>query len=99
MTIYKYPFEQFAISLDFAADLGSGGGIASIAGVTAVNDLTKADSTEEVIAAEPSPGISGTAVTLTVMGGVAGETHTIAVQIVSAVGEQYQGEITLRVQE
>jgi hypothetical protein len=99
MTIYKYPFEQFVISIDFAADLGAGGAIASISGVTAVNDLTKADSTEEVIATEPAPAISGTAVTFTVAGGVAGETHTVSVQIVSTQEEQYQGEITLRIQE
>jgi hypothetical protein len=97
MTIYKAPFEEFAISLDFAADIGSGNSIASITDVTASSDLTRLDSTAEVIATNPAPAISGTAVTFTVTGGVAGETYTIAVQIVSSLGEKYQGEVTLRI--
>ena len=99
MTIYKYPFEQFAIEIDFSADIGSGNGIASITAVTASNDLTHQDSTAEVTAATPAAAILGTAVELTVMGGVAGEQHTITVQIVSSIGEKYQGEITLRIVE
>ncbi len=101
MTIYKSPFEQFALSLDFSSDLGAGNTIASITAVTAVNDLTGRDSTDEVIAAAPSPTIStsGTAVAFKVTGGVAGETHTISVQIVSSIGEKYQGDITLRITE
>ena len=97
MTVYKAPFEQFGISLDFAADIGSGNRIASIASVTAVNDLSGLDSTAEVIATSPAPMISGTAVAFTVQGGVVGETHTIAVQIVSSIGEKYQGDVTLRI--
>ena len=90
MTVYKYPFEQFAISIDFAGQLGNGGGIASVSGVTAVNDLSKANSTSEVIMAEPAPAISGTEVTFTITGGVPGETHTISTQIVSTAGARYQ---------
>jgi hypothetical protein len=97
MTIYKAPFEQFEVSLDFAADIGSGNSIASIVSVTATSNLTDLVSTAEVIAASPAPEISGTAAVFTVTGGAAGETHTIAVQIVSSIGEKYQGEITLRI--
>ena len=97
MTIYKAPFEQFAVSLDFASDIGAGNSIAGITGVTATRDLTRLDSTEEVIASNPAPAISGTGVVFTVMGGVVGERHTIAVQIVSSIGEQYQGDVTLEI--
>jgi hypothetical protein len=97
MTVYKAPFEQFAVSLDFSADIGAGNSIASITSVTARNNLSKLDSTAEVIASSPAPSISGTAVNFTVTGGVAGETHTIAVEIVSSIGEKYQGEVTLRI--
>jgi len=97
MTIYKAPFEQFAVSLDFAADIGTGNGITSITAVTATSGLTRLDSTEEVIASNPAPAISGTGVVFTVTGGVVGERHTIAVQIVSSIGEQYQGDITLEI--
>ena len=97
MTVYKTPFEQFAVSLDFAADIGAGNSIASITAVTATSDLTRLDSTAEVIASSPAPAISGTGVVFTVRGGVAGERHTIAVQIVSSIGEQYQGDITLEI--
>jgi hypothetical protein len=97
MTVYKAPFEQFAVSLDFAADLGAGNSIASIIAVTAVSDLSGLDSTPEVVASDPPPQISGTAVAFEVIGGVAGETHTISVQIVSSIGEKYQGDITLRI--
>jgi hypothetical protein len=99
MTIYKAPYEQFAVSIDFAADTGSGNSIASVNAVTATNNLTRADSTAEVIASPPAPQASGTAVVFEVMGGVVGETHTISVQIVSSTGEKYQGEITLRIVE
>ena len=99
MTIYKAPYEQFAVSLDFAGDIGAGNSIASITAVTAMSDLTRLDSTEEVIASSPAPAISGTGVVFTVMGGVAGERHTIAVQIVSSIGEQYQGDVTLEIVE
>jgi hypothetical protein len=99
MTVYKAPFEQFAVSLDFAADIGSGNSIASINAVTATNNLTKADSTAEVIAAIPAPEVSGTAVAFEVTGGVVGDIHTISVQIVSSIGEKYQGDITLRIVE
>jgi hypothetical protein len=97
MTIYKAPFEQFAISIDLAADIGTGNRIASITAVTATSDLTRLDSTEEVIASSPAPAISGTAVVFTVMGGVVGERHTISVQIVSSIGEKCQGDITLEI--
>jgi hypothetical protein len=101
MTVYKSPFEQFGISLDFTADVGTGNTVASISAVTAVNNLTQVDSTAEVIAATPAPVISttGTAVVFEVTGGVVGETHTISVQIVSSIAEKYQGDITLRVVE
>jgi hypothetical protein len=97
MTIYKAPYEQFAVSLDFAADIGPGNSIASITAVTATSDLTSLDSTEEVIASAPAPAISGTAVVFTVTGGVAGERHTVSVQIVSSIGERYQGDMTLEI--
>jgi hypothetical protein len=101
MTIYKCPFEQLAVSLDFTTDVGPGNTLASISAVTAVNNLTQMDSTAEVIAATPAPAISttGTAVVFEVTGGVVGETHTISVQIVSCLGEKYQGDLTLRVVE
>jgi hypothetical protein len=101
MTIYKTPFEQYTVSIDFSADVGAGNTVASIAAVTAVSNLTGLDSTAEVIASLPAPGISssGTAVIFGVTGGVVGETHTISVQIVSSLGEKYQGDITLRVVE
>ena len=99
MTIYKYPFEQFAVSLDFTADLGAGNTIASVSAVSAVSNLTGQGSTAEVIAATPAPAISssGTAVVFEVSGGVVGETHTISVQVVSSIGEKYQGDVTLRI--
>jgi hypothetical protein len=99
MTIYKAPFEQFGIALDFSADIGAGNSIASIAAVTATSELSKLDSTSEVIDASSPPGISGTAVNFKVRGGVPGETHTISVQIVSSIGEKYQGDVTLRIVE
>ena len=97
MTVYKAPYEQFAVSIDFAADIGSGNSLASISAVMAVNNLSQSNSTAEVIAAEPQPSISGTAVVFEVTGGVVGETHTISVQIVSSIGEKYQGDVTLRI--
>jgi hypothetical protein len=99
MTVYKCPFEQFAVSLDFSADVGSGNAIASITAVTATSNLTGLDSTAEVVASSPAPAISGTAVVFTVVGGVAGERHTVAVQIVSSIGEKYQGDMTLEIVE
>ena len=101
MTVYKSPYEQFGVSLDFSEDIGAGNTITSISAVTAVNNLTQANSTAEVIAAAPVPSISasGTAVAFEVTGGVVGETHLISVQIVSSVGEKYQGDVTLRVVE
>jgi hypothetical protein len=97
MTVYKAPYEQFAVSLDFAADIGTGSTIASITAVTATSNLTGLDSTAEVIAASPAPQVSGTAVIFEVTGGVVGETHTISVQITSSIGEKYQGDVTLRI--
>jgi hypothetical protein len=101
MTVYKNPYEQFSVSLDFSNDVGAGNTIASINAVTAISNLTGLDSTAEVVAATPAPSVSssGTAVAFDVTGGVAGETHTISVQVVSSIGEKYQGEITLRVVE
>jgi hypothetical protein len=99
MTVYKTPYEQFAVSLDFTADIGAGNSIASITAVTATSDLTRLDSTEEVIASSPVPAISGTAVIFTVTGGAVGERHTVSVQIVSSIGEKYQGDITLEIVE
>ena len=97
MTVYKSPFEQFAVSLDFSADIGAGNCVASITGVTATSNLTGLDSTARVIATSPAPQISGTAVVFEVMGGVVGETHTLSIQIVSSIGEKYQGDVTLRI--
>lgn len=99
MTVYKTPFEQFGIAIDFTTDLGTGNTIAGISAVTAVNNLTQADSTAEVIAATPPPTVSssGTAVVFEVSGGVVGETHAISVQVVSSIGEKYQGDVTLRI--
>jgi hypothetical protein len=99
MTIYKAPYEQFAISIDFAADIGAGNSIASITAVTATSNLSGLDSTAEVIAASPGLAIVGTAVSLRVLGGVVGERHTISVQIVSSIGEKYQGDLTLEIVE
>jgi len=101
MTIYKCPFEQFAVSIDFSADVGVGSTVASISAVTAASNLTGLDSTAEVIASSPAPAISssGTAVIFEVTGGVVGETHTVSVQVVTSLGEKYQGDITLRVVE
>jgi len=101
MTIYKSPYEQFGVSLDFSEDIGAGNTLTSINAVTAINTLTQANSTAEVIAASPAPAISssGTAVVFEVTGGVVGETHLISVQIVSSIGEKYQGDVTLRVVE
>ena len=101
MTIYKFPYEQFAVSLDFSADIGPGNTVTSINAVTAINNLTQANSTAEVIAASPAPSISssGTAVAFEVTGGVVGETHLISVQIVSSIGEKHQADVTLRVVE
>ena len=107
MTIYKAPYEQFAVSLDFAADLGAGNSIASITAVAATSSLSQLDSTQEVIASNPAPAVSGTAVTFVLAGsspngpsgGVVGERHTIAVQIVSSIGEKYQGDVTLEIVE
>lgn len=101
MTIYKYPFEQYGVELDFSQDIGAGNTIASISAVTAISNLTAQDSTAEVIAATPAPAISssGTAVDFEVCGGVVGETHTISVQIASSIGEKYQGDVTLRIVE
>ena len=100
MTVYKKPFEQFGIEIDFSADVGAGNTVASITAVKATNQLTGADSTTQVIASTPAPSIvspGNTGVAFEVTGGAAGETHTIAVQIVSSIGEKYQGEITLRI--
>ena len=101
MTIYKSPFEQFAVSLDFSARLGAGNTLTSINAVAAVNNLTQANSTAEVIAPAPAPSIStsGTAVVFEVTGGVVGETHLISVEIVSSIGEKHQEDVTLRVVE
>jgi hypothetical protein len=99
MTAHKDPSEQFAVSLDFAADLGSGNGIASIVSVTAGNDYTKEDSTSAVIALTPAPAIDGTAVVLSVTGGLPLEQHTILVLILASTGEIYDGQITLRIDE
>ena len=101
MTIYKSPYAQFGVSLDFSEDIGAGNTLTSINAVTAINTLTQANSTAEVIAASPAPAISssGTAVVFEVTGGVVGETHLISVQIVSSIGEKYQGDVTLRVVE
>ncbi len=99
MTIYKSPYEQFAVSVDFSADIGTGNSIASITAVTATSNLSGLDSTAEVIAASPAPAIVGTAVSLTVLSGVVGERHTISVQIVSSIGEKYQGDIILEIVE
>ena len=101
MTVYKNPFEQFAVSLDFSNDVGAGNTLSSISAVTATSNLTGQDSTAEVIATAPEPAISssGTAVVFEVCGGVVGETHTISVQIVSSIGEKYQGDMTLRIVE
>jgi hypothetical protein len=108
VTIYKAPYERFVVSLDFSADIGTGNTIASITSVTAVNKLNGLDSTTSVIASSPVPTISasGTAVAFTVAGtatgitgGVAGERHTISVQIVSSAGEKYQGDVTLEIVE
>jgi len=100
MTIYKSPFEQFTVSVDFTADLGPGNSVASIASVTAVSNLTGLSSTAEVIGtASPSVSSGGTAVIFQVTGGVVGETHTISVQVVSTIGEKYQGDVTLRIVE
>ena len=101
MTIYKSPYEQFGVSLDFSVDIGAGGTVTGISAVTAVNSLTQASSTAEVIAAAPAPSIasSGTAVMFEVTGGVVGESHLISVQIVTSLGEKYQGDVTLRVVE
>ncbi len=97
MTIYKTPYEQFAVSIDFAADIGAGNSISSVNAVSATNNLTGTDSTPEVIASPPAPQISGTAVAFEVTGGVVGEMHTLSVQIVSSIGEKYQGDVTLRI--
>jgi hypothetical protein len=97
MIFYKYPFEQYAISLDFSADLGAGNSIAGISSIAAVNDITRLDSTSQIVAASPAPAISGTGVTLTVMGGQPGERHTLSVRVVSSIGEDYEGKATLRI--
>jgi hypothetical protein len=107
MTICKAPFEQFAVSIDFSADIGAGNSIASITSVTAVSSLSGLDSTADVIASAPAPAIStsGTAIVFTVAGyaadgpsgGVVGERHTVSVQIVSSIGEKYQGDVTLEI--
>ena len=101
MTIYKSPYEQFGVSVDFSADIGPGQSVTSISAVTAVNNLTQASSTAEVIAGAPLPSISssGTAVVFEVAGGVVGESHLISVRIVTSLGEKYQGDVTLRVVE
>ena len=101
MTIYKSPYEQFGVSLDFSSDIGAGNTVTSISAVTAINNLTQANSTAEVIAAAPVPSISssGTAVAFQVTGGVVGESHLISVQIVTSVGEKHQEDVTLRVVE
>ena len=99
MTIYKRPYEQFGVSLDFSANIGAGNTLNSINTVTAVNSLTQANSTAEVIAAAPAPSISpsGTAVVFEVTGGVVGETHLISVEVVSSIAEKHQEDVTLRV--
>jgi len=101
MTIYKTPFEQFAVSVDFTAELGPGNTISSIAAVTALSNLTGLNSTAEVVAATPVPSIStsGTAVSFEVCGGVIGETHTVSVQIVSSIAEKHQRDAALRIVE
>jgi len=101
MTIYKSPYEQFGVSLDFSADIGAGNTVSSINAVTATNNLTQANSTAEVIAIAPAPSVSssGTAVVFQVTGGVVGESHLISVQIVSSIGEKHQEDVTLRVVE
>jgi len=97
MTIYKTPYEQFGVSIDFAADIGAGNSVASINAVSATNNLTGTNSTAEVIASPPAPLITGTAVAFEVTGGAVGETHTLSVEIVSSIGEKYQGDLTLRI--
>jgi len=101
MTIYKSPYEQFGVALDFSADIGSGNTLTNISAVTAANYLTQANSTAEVIAAIPAPSISasGTAVMFEVTGGEVGETHLISVEILSSIGEKHQEDVTLRVVE
>jgi hypothetical protein len=65
--------------------------------VNAVNELTGANSTAEVISSSSPPQIQGTAVVFVVTGGAVGERHMITVQIVSSLGEEYQGDIELRI--
>ena len=101
MTVYKCPYEQFAVSVNFSAEIGAGNTVTSISAVTAVSDLTQSSSTAEVIASAPAPSISpgSTAVVFEVTGGVTGETHLISVQVVSSIGEKHQADVTLRVVE
>jgi len=64
-------------------------------------EFLKACRAQKEGAAAPAPAISssGTAVAFEVTGGVVGESHLISVQIVTSVGEKYQGDVTLRVVE
>lgn len=96
MLVYKSPSEQFGVSLDFTGDLGAGNTIASIVSVTAANRVTGVDATA-VLIGSPAPAIDpdGTAVDLTLKGGVPGANYTVSITIISTIGETYVGEILL----
>ncbi len=99
MLVYKSPSEQFGVSLDFSADLGTGNSIASIVSATAANRVTGVDATALVIGS-PAPAIdsNGTSVDLTLMGGLAGANYTISITVTSSIGETYVGEIILEIE-
>ncbi len=97
--IPKTPYEQFVLNVDFTAVIGSDP--FTLSAVVATNRDTNQDSTSQVIASSPTPGIVPMTdkVAFAVTGGSKGQTHVVGVRVTdTATGEKFEGQITVVVQ-
>lgn len=99
-TLFKQPFEEFDVEVDFVNLLPEGGPTMTITSVTSKNADTGAVSTTAIIKATPAPTVPpGTAKVVFWLASGQGdeEEHVITVKVEFSGGQKREMETTLRV--
>jgi hypothetical protein len=93
----KQPAETYVVAIDFTPELAAGNQSITTRTVSSKRRNDDQDSSGTFLTG--SPGGTGPAVTIRVQGGLAGEIHRVAMRIVTNLGNTYENELDVPVEE
>jgi hypothetical protein len=94
----KQPNETYVVAIDFTPELTAGNQSITTRTVTSKRRNDDQDSSGTFLTGSPG-GAPGPSCTIRVQGGLAGEIHRVSMSIVTNLGNAYQNELDVPIEE